>query len=66
MNGWHQGQLVVAELESFPLRWYGIKGFKMILQQIDFDNIIISADYKHNNYPANATEIITFEATARK
>lgn len=63
---WKNGQLIQSELERFPLRWYGVEEFKTILEQVGFDNIIISADYKHGEYPTNSTQIITFEAISNK
>ncbi|MFB1051861.1 class I SAM-dependent methyltransferase [Paraliobacillus sp. JSM ZJ581] len=63
---WNNGQLTQSELERFPLRWYGVEEFKMILEQIGFKDITISADYKHGNYPTNSTQTITFEAIANK
>lgn len=63
---WNNGELTQTELERFPLRWYGIEEFKMILEQIGFEDIIISSDYKHGKYPTNSTQTITFEAVANK
>lgn len=63
---WNNGNLIQTELEQFPLRWYGIEEFKMLLKQIGFEDIIISADYKYGQYPIDPTQIITFEATVNK
>lgn len=63
---WYNGQLIQSELERFPLRWYGIEEFKTILEQVGFEDIIISADYKHGEYPTDSTQTITFEAIANK
>jgi len=63
---WRNGELIQTELEQFHLRWYGIEEFKMILEKIGFEDIIISADYKHGEYPTDPGSIITFEATAYK
>lgn len=63
---WNNGQLIQSELERFPLRWYGVEEFKTILEQVGFEDIIISADYKHGEYPTDSTQIITFEAIANK
>lgn len=59
---WRNGELIQTELERFPLRWYGVEEFKMILEQIGFKNIIISADYKYGQYPTESSQMITFEA----
>ena len=63
---WCDGELIQTELERFPLRWYGIDEFKMILEQIGFEDIIISADYKYGQYPTKSSQIITFEAVVNK
>ncbi|MBA4531983.1 class I SAM-dependent methyltransferase [Brevibacillus halotolerans] len=63
---WRNGTLVETELERFPLRWYGVEEFRMILEKIGFQQIIISADYQFQAYPINTTKIITFEAVANK
>ncbi|WP_062050968.1 class I SAM-dependent methyltransferase [Bacillus sp. JCM 19034] len=63
---WQNGTLIQTELERFPLRWYGVEEFKMILEQIGFKDIIITADYKFGQYPSNSSQIITFEATVNK
>ncbi len=63
---WDNGKLIQTELERFPLRWYGIEEFKMILEEIGFEDIIISADYKYGQYPTDPTQIVTFEAIVKK
>ncbi|MEN2465601.1 class I SAM-dependent methyltransferase [Ornithinibacillus sp. JPR2-1] len=63
---WQNGKLIQTELERFPIRWYGVEEFKLILEQIGFKDIIISADYTHGQYPTKSSEIITFEAVASK
>lgn len=63
---WRNGKLIQTELEQFPLRWYGVEEMKLLLQQVGFEIITISADYKQNQYPNAADQIITFEAVAVK
>ncbi|MEK4029640.1 class I SAM-dependent methyltransferase [Pseudobacillus sp. FSL P4-0506] len=63
---WGDGERIQTELERFPLRWYGIEEFKMILEQIGFEDITISADYQYGQYPTTSSQIITFEAVAHK
>ncbi|WP_042149945.1 bifunctional 2-polyprenyl-6-hydroxyphenol methylase/3-demethylubiquinol 3-O-methyltransferase UbiG [Paucisalibacillus sp. EB02] len=63
---WRNGELIQTELERFPLRWYGVEELKMILEQIGFGDIQISADYKYGKYPMKTSQIITFEAVAYK
>lgn len=63
---WREGMLVQTELEYFPLRWYGVEEFKLILESIGFKDIVISSDYKFGQYPCNSKEAITYEAIAVK
>lgn len=63
---WHEGVLIQTELENFPLRWYGVEEFRLILESIGFKDIMISSDYNFGQYPSNPEEIITFEAVAIK
>lgn len=63
---WKAGKLLQTKLERFPLRWYGVEEFKMILEQIAFRDIVISTDYEYGRYPENASQTITFEAIANK
>ncbi|TWT13332.1 class I SAM-dependent methyltransferase [Planomicrobium sp. CPCC 101079] len=63
---WRNGKLIQTELERYPLRWYGVEEFRMILEHIGFRDIIISADYKFGEYPTRAGQTITFEAAASK
>ncbi|WP_078548510.1 methyltransferase domain-containing protein [Litchfieldia alkalitelluris] len=58
---WRNGTLIQTELESFPLRWYGVDEFKMILKHIGFKEIVVSSDYKYGQYPKNGNQMITFE-----
>ncbi|GAE25187.1 methyltransferase [Halalkalibacter wakoensis JCM 9140] len=60
---WKNGALIQTELEQFPLRWYGIDEFKLILKEVGFQNIVISSDYQYGKEPTNANQTITFEAT---
>lgn len=60
---WRQGKLMDSELEIFPLKWYGVEEFRLILEKIGFTSIVISSDYIYNQYPTKASQIITFEAT---
>jgi SAM-dependent methyltransferase len=63
---WENGKLVQTELEQFPLRWYGVEEFKLILEQQGFQDIVISADYKYGEYPTEGSQMITFEAVVNK
>ncbi|PSL41614.1 methyltransferase family protein [Planomicrobium soli] len=63
---WRNGKLIQTELERYPLRWYGVEEFRMILEHIGFEQIVISTDYKFGEYPNRSGQTITFEATANK
>lgn len=63
---WSKGELIQTELERFPLRWYGVEEFKTILEQVGFEDIVISADYNYGEYPTDSNQTITFEAVANK
>lgn len=63
---WREGALLETELEYFPLRWYGVEEFKLILESIGFKDIVISSDYHYGKYPSNAEQVITYEAVAIK
>ncbi|WP_289889746.1 hypothetical protein [Virgibacillus pantothenticus] len=60
---WRQGKLMDSELEIFPLKWYGVEEFRLILEKTGFTSMVISSDYKYNQYPTKTSQIITFEAT---
>ncbi|TMW71454.1 class I SAM-dependent methyltransferase [Alteribacter natronophilus] len=59
---WRGGKLVESELERFPLRWYGIEEFRMILENIGFQDVVVSADYEYGRPPERADQTVTFEA----
>ncbi|WP_153732794.1 class I SAM-dependent methyltransferase [Sporosarcina obsidiansis] len=63
---WRNGTLIQTELERFPLRWYGIEEFKMLLEQVGFEDIVISADYEYGQYPTKSNQTITYEAVVKK
>lgn len=59
---WRNNQLIQTELERFPLKWYGVKEFRLILEKIGFVDITISSDYRFGVYPTDRNQVITFEA----
>lgn len=63
---WRKGSLIQTELERFPLRWYGVEEFRMLLEQIGFEDIVVSADYQYGQYPTKADQTITFEAVVNR
>jgi hypothetical protein len=59
---WHDGELVKTELQRFPLRWYGLEEFELILKSEGFTNVVVSADYEQGRRPSHAEQTFTFEA----
>lgn len=62
---WRDKKLIETELEQFPLRWYGIEEFRLVLEKIGFKDITVSADYQHEKAPTEGSEIMTFEARVK-
>lgn len=61
---WQGGKLIQTELERFPMRWYGVEEFKLLLGSQNFEDIIVSSNYEYGLYPKNAEHAVTFEAIA--
>lgn len=59
---WRDGELVKSELQRFPLRWYGLEEFELVLKSAGFNDVVVSADYEHGRRPSNAEQTLTFEA----
>ncbi|MGZ9585271.1 class I SAM-dependent methyltransferase [Paenibacillus marinisediminis] len=59
---WRSGQLIQSELQRFPLRWYGLEEFKLVLERFGFRDIVVSADYEYGKAPSNDRQTYTFEA----
>lgn len=59
---WQEGTIIKSELQRFPLSWYGLYEFKLLLEKIGFMNVTISADYKYMNLPKQTGQMITYEA----
>ncbi len=59
---WRDGKLAQTELQRFPLRWYGVEEFKLVLEGEGFSEITVSADYEHGKPPSSAEQTFTFEA----
>jgi len=59
---WREGKLLQTELQRFPLRWYGVEEFKLVLQSMGFSNVIISADFQYGKPPTSQNQTYTFEA----
>lgn len=59
---WRDGQLVRTELQRFPLRWYGVEEFELVLRRLGYSDIVVSADYEYGKRPLTAGQSLTFEA----
>lgn len=59
---WKNGKLLQNELQRFPLMWYGYHEFSLLLESIGYQDIIISTDYKYEETPTKAGQMITYEA----
>ncbi|MCP3030968.1 class I SAM-dependent methyltransferase [Halobacillus sp. A1] len=63
---WRNGTLIQTELERFPLRWYGVEEFRLILEALGFEDIVVSSNYEYSKEPGSDTETLTFEAKRKK
>lgn len=59
---WQDGRLIQSELQRFPVRWYGVYEFSMMLEKAGFSDIVISGNYEYGIAPQHADHMITFEA----
>lgn len=59
---WEENQLKATELETFRLKWLGIEEIQLLLKEVGFAKITISADYQYKKSVTNGTEIFTVEA----
>lgn len=62
---WKDGQLIQSELQRFPVRWYGMNEFAMLLEKAGFSDIVISGNYEYGTAPQHANQMITYEARKR-
>jgi ubiquinone/menaquinone biosynthesis C-methylase UbiE len=62
---WLDGKLIMTEMESMSLRWFGIEEFKLILANIGFSEISVSSDYVFGKSPTHSKQVFTFEATRK-
>jgi hypothetical protein len=51
-----------TELQHFPVRWYGLEEFELVLRSVGFSDVVVSADYEYGRRPSRADQIFTFEA----
>jgi SAM-dependent methyltransferase len=59
---WRGGELMQTELQHFPLRWYGLEEFELVLRSVGFSDVVVSADYEYGRRPSRADQMFTFEA----
>jgi SAM-dependent methyltransferase len=59
---WRDGVLVRTELQRFPLRWYGLEEFELVLRSLGYAEIVVSADYEYGRQPSDPEQTFTFEA----
>ncbi|MBP1042697.1 class I SAM-dependent methyltransferase [Vagococcus sp. BWB3-3] len=59
---WQDGQLIGTELQQLLLRWYGLTEFRLLLEQVGFKDVSVSADYDYLVAPVDSNQTITFEA----
>ncbi len=59
---WRDGELLQTEMQRFPLRWYGVEEFGLVLRSVGFSDVAVSAGYEHGRRPSRADQIFTFEA----
>jgi ubiquinone/menaquinone biosynthesis C-methylase UbiE len=59
---WRDGELLQTEMQRFPLRWYGLEEFELILKSLGFSEVVVSADYEYGKRPTRADQTFAYEA----
>ena len=59
---WREGELLRTEMQRFPLRWYGLEEFELVLESLGFSEVVVSADYEYGKRPSRAEQTFTYEA----
>jgi SAM-dependent methyltransferase len=59
---WREGELLQTEMQRFPLRWYGLEEFELVLESLGFSEVVVSADYEYGKRPSRAEQTFTYEA----
>jgi hypothetical protein len=62
---WLEGKLIMTEMESISLSWFGVKEFKLILENMGFTEITVSSDYVFGKEPSQSKQVFTYEATRK-
>jgi SAM-dependent methyltransferase len=60
---WRDGELLRTEMQRFPLRWYGVEEFGLVLESLGFTEVVVSADYEYGKRPTRADQTFTFVAS---
>jgi ubiquinone/menaquinone biosynthesis C-methylase UbiE len=60
---WCEGNLIQTELQRFAIRWYGIEELKLIMKEVGFKQVTVSADFEYGKEPVHARQSFVFEAT---
>jgi ubiquinone/menaquinone biosynthesis C-methylase UbiE len=59
---WRQGALIQTELQRLAVRWYGVEEFKLVLENIGFSDVVISADFEYGKSPTQRNQHFVYEA----
>ncbi len=59
---WRNGALIQTELQRVGIRWYGVEEFKLILENIGFTDVVVSADFEYGKKPTNGHQKFVYEA----
>ncbi|WP_159881676.1 class I SAM-dependent methyltransferase [Paenibacillus puerhi] len=62
---WRNGKLIQTELQRFALRWYGVEEFKLVLENIGFSDVVVSADFVWGKEPSNGKQKFVYEAVRK-
>lgn len=60
---WRDRTLLLAELDLFHLRWWGVDELAFALREAGFVDVVVSGDYQHGRQPCKGDQIISFEAS---
>ncbi|QIZ71066.1 class I SAM-dependent methyltransferase [Oxynema aestuarii] len=59
---WKNGQLIQTELQRFPLHWFGVDEFVMLLQKMGYRKIQVCANYREDQKPSHYNDELCFKA----
>ncbi|GGG64520.1 class I SAM-dependent methyltransferase [Paenibacillus radicis (ex Gao et al. 2016)] len=63
---WRNGVLLQTELQRLALRWYGVEEFKLVLENIGFTDVVISADFEYGKAPNSGNQKFVYEAVRKE